>query len=123
MEQRLDKGRRAGPGPRVNDEPSGPTSIDLETYYGGRILALINGQPTVIEREGLRLYRGPQLYYYNRAAEAALKSLTGQNLGVVPEGWRDWWQEHGVELVRREQARERGNQKEAEDLIDQAQER
>ena len=68
---------------------------------------------------GMPVYK----YVSNRALTVTENILTGQNLGVVPEGWRNWWQEHGVELVRREQARERGNQEEAEDLIDQAEER
>jgi hypothetical protein len=30
-----------------------------------------------------------------RAAEAALKELTGQDLGPDPQPWQDWWDKHG----------------------------
>jgi hypothetical protein len=30
-----------------------------------------------------------------RAAEAALKELTGQDLGPEPRPWQDWWDKHG----------------------------
>ena len=80
--------------------PTGGTGIDITT-----------GEP--VPPEGDR-------YFFNRAAEEALKALTGQDLGVLPKDWKDWWDKHGAELLREAEAKERPGQDKAKDLLHEA---
>ncbi len=57
-------------------------------------------------------------YYFNRVAEEALKQLTGQDLGVLPKAWNRWWGRHGAELLRVEEAENRGSRDKAEKLLE-----
>lgn len=59
-------------------------------------------------------------YYFNEAAELALKKLTGQDLGVSPKAWQKWWNKHGIELIRKAEARRRAGKGAADELLDKA---
>jgi len=59
-------------------------------------------------------------YYFNEAAELALKKLTGQDLGVSPKAWQKWWNKHGIELIRKAEARKRAGKGGADELLDKA---
>ncbi len=60
----------------------------------------------------------PDKYYFNQAAENALKKLTGQNLGVLPKDWQKWWTERGAQLVREQEAKKRADAGKADQLLD-----
>jgi len=62
----------------------------------------------------------PEKYYYNRAAEDALKRLTGQDLGPLRRDWMRWWRKHGIELLRRREAEARGGTDKADKLLREA---
>ena len=64
--------------------------------------------------------RSSSKYYFNRAAEIALKKITGKDLGVSPKAWREWWNEHGIGLLRKDEAKRRGGRKKAEELLKKA---
>ncbi len=62
----------------------------------------------------------PERYYFNQTAEDVLKKLTGQNLGVLPRDWRNWWKENGAELLRKAEAQKRSDKERADKLIEEA---
>ncbi len=80
-----------------------------------------SGMPTGVTF-GLGQPAGPEgdTYYFNSAAEEALKKLTGQNLGVMPRDWQVWWDNHGSELLRKAEAGKRAGRERAEQLLDKA---
>ena len=86
----------------------GPTAVDVvqgTTFFGGG-----TAQPVP---------RGDK-YYFNAAAEEALKSLTGKDLGVLPRDWRKWWKQHGAEVLRKHEAQQRQGRRKADKLLDEA---
>ena len=85
---------------------SGSLSEDFTDRH--TVIGLGEAQPLPPERDA---------YYFNEAAETALKRFTGQDLGVLPEDWRKWWKEHGEELLRKAEAERRGGQEKADQLL------
>jgi len=85
---------------------SGSNPAGLGTTTTGTELGRAESVPPPSER-----------YYFNQAAENLLKKLTGQNLGVLPQHWRAWWNEHGPALLRRREAEERAGQGQADQLL------
>ncbi|MFO7897541.1 MAG: HEAT repeat domain-containing protein [Planctomycetota bacterium] len=61
--------------------------------------------------------RGSDKYFFNQAAEDALKKFTGQDLGVLPRKWRAWWEKNGARLLRKHEAEQRGGEDEGEQLL------
>jgi hypothetical protein len=85
---------------------SGSNPAGLGTTTTGTELGRAESVPPPSER-----------YYFNQAAENLLKKLTGQNLGVLPQHWRAWWNEHGPALLRKREAEERAGQGQADQLL------
>jgi len=86
---------------------SGGLSEDFTDRY--TVIGLGEAQP--LPHEG-------ETYYFNEAAETALKRFTGQDLGVLPGDWRKWWQKHGEELLRKAEAERRGGAEKAGQLLE-----
>jgi len=97
---------------------TGGTGLGISRGGGGAGAVDVNdGRVTV--GTGVRPQpRSPDKYYFNQAAETALKIITGQNLGVTPKAWRAWWKEHGIELLRKAEAEGRAGKKKADELLD-----
>jgi hypothetical protein len=91
---------------RVNP---GPTAVDIT--QGGIVLGTGHAFPVP---------GAPERYYFNRAAEDALRRLTGQDLGVQPKDWGKWWKAHAAELLRKQEAEEREDKDEADRLLEEA---
>jgi hypothetical protein len=84
----------------------GPTAVDV--VEGGVVLGTGTAQSLPIREK----------YYFNQAAEDALKRLTGQDLGVLPKDWRRWWNKHGAELTRERKAAKRADDEQIDRLIE-----
>lgn len=96
-------------GPPVGMTRGGTGGVDVND---GRVVVGTGG-----------IVRRPRItskFYFNRAAEVALKKITGQNFGVSPRAWRRWWKGHGIELLRKAEARERGGKTKADELLKKA---
>ena len=103
------------------DDGTGGSQIGMSRAGGGAGAADVNdGRVTVGTGGVVRRPRSSSKYYFNRAAEIALKKITGQNLGVSPKAWRTWWKEHGIALLREAEAKERGSKKRADELLKKA---
>jgi len=102
-------------------------NIELEALDAGGLGIIVSrgesrAEDPVVVGTGLAegVPREPERYYFNQAAEDALKRLTGRDLGVLPKVWAQWWKEHGAERLRQAEARRRPGAKDAERLLDEA---
>jgi len=101
----------AGGGPRLGISHGGG---------GPGALNAADGQVTVGAGVVRPVLRKADKYYFNETAELALKKLTGQDLGVSPKAWQKWWNEHGIELIRKAEAKKRAGKGGANELLDKA---
>ena len=104
-----------------NDDAGGVSGIGISRSSGGPTAVDVRERSTVIGTGTARpVPPKAEKYYFNQAAEDALKKLTGQNLGVLPKDWQEWWDEHGAERVRKAEAKRRAGRDKADKLLDEA---
>jgi len=98
---------------------SAGTNVGMTRGGGGGVgVDAADGHLTVGTGAVVEVPANADRYYFNTAAEEALKNLTGQKLGVRPSAWREWWRENGAELLRKAEAKKRGGHDRAKALLD-----